>query len=351
MQIITVKEAINLKKTLFIDVRSPSEYQKSTIPGAINLPLFSDEERKEIGILYHSDKKQAYEKGLRIGTSKLYSIYKSILSFLMSKDKDTKVIVFCWRGGMRSKSITLNLDMMGIPAFQLKGGYKTYRRFVLEQLEAFQNSFHFYTIHGNTGVGKTQILKSLKGKGEPVLDLEELANNRGSMFGNVGLGISMNQKMFDSLLYDELRKNNKNYFFVESESRRIGNISLPEFLISDMEKGSHILIKANLKERIDNLKEDYLPIENKDEIIRLIYNNPFFEKKKGKRWIENLLFLLSKDDYTQFIETLLTDYYDPLYLHSEKKYEPYDYVLYNDGSVQHCAEQLISMIHSQYNKL
>ncbi|SJZ34370.1 tRNA 2-selenouridine(34) synthase MnmH [Garciella nitratireducens] len=343
MEIITVEEAINLKKALFIDVRSPSEYQESTIPGAKNLPLFSDEERKKIGTLYHIDKYQAYEKGLKIGSSKLYLIFKTLTSFLDSVNKNTKVIIFCWRGGMRSKSITLNLQMMGIPAFQLKGGYKAYRRFVLDQLETFKNFFHFYTIHGNTGVGKTKILKYLKEKGEPVLDLEGLANNRGSIFGDIGLGMQRNQKMFDSLLYDELRKNNKDYFFVESESRRIGKILLPKFLVSAMENGTHILIRSNIKKRIEHLKQEYLPIENKNKIINLIYHNSFFEGKKGKQWVNNLITLLLEDKYDKFIETLLIDYYDPLYSHSEKKYEPYDFILYNND-IDYCVKELISMI-------
>lgn len=339
MQKITVEEAIYGENIIFIDARSPNEYAESTIPGAKNLPIFTDQERKEIGTLYHQDKDLAYEQGLKIGSSKLFSIYKYIKSLAIPKS--CKVVVFCWRGGMRSKSIAMNLDMMGINAFQLKGGYKAYRRFILDYLETFQKSFQFYVLHGNTGVGKTNILKDLEEKGEPVLDLEGLANNRGSMFGAVGLGAPINQKMFDSLLFNKLKKNNKDYFFIESESRRVGSILLPEFLISDMEKGIHILVKADIQQRVKNIKKDYLPIKDKEEVISLINNNKFFEKKRGKQWVQNLLSLLSIDDYDNFIKTLFVDYYDPLYRHSEKKYNPYDFVICNDN-IQSCTDKILS---------
>lgn len=341
MQKITVEEAIYGENIIFIDVRSPNEYAESTIPGAKNLPIFTDQERKEIGTLYHQDKDLAYEQGLKIGSSKLFSMYKYIKSLPIPKDY--KVVVFCWRGGMRSKSIAINLDMMGINAFQLQGGYKAYRRFVLDHLETFQSSFKFYVLHGNTGVGKTDILKILAKKGEPVLDLEGLANNRGSMFGAVGLGAPINQKMFDSLLFNKFMENHKGYFFLESESRRIGNILLPEFLVSDMEKGIHILVKVDIEQRVKNIKKDYLPIKDKKEVISLIDNNKFFEKKRGKQWVQSLLYLLSTDDYDNFIRILFVDYYDPLYMHSEKKYEPYDFVICNYNT-RKCADEVLAFI-------
>jgi len=340
MKKITIEDAYNIKNVIYIDVRSPAEYKESTIPGAINLPLFSDEERKEIGISYHQNKNEAYEKGFLIGTSKLFDIYKYIKSLNISDDYS--IIIFCWRGGMRSKSIAINLSMMGINAFQLAGGYKAYRKSVLIGLNTFKNYFKYINIHGNTGVGKTILLKELEKKGQPILDLEGLANNRGSMFGGIGLGNSINQKMFDSYLLDKMRYNKKKYFFVESESRRIGNIILPDFLLESMEKGKHILIQANIEQRIKNIMEDYLPIDNKDNIVELISSNKFFKKRKGIKWV---LDLLEKDDYYNFIKKLLIDYYDPLYYYSEKKYNPYDLII-NNKNFQKSIDKLISIIYN-----
>src|SRR5690554_2393594 len=166
MEIITIEEIYNFKNVIYIDVRSPTEYKESTIPGAINLPLFSDEERKEIGTIYKKDKNEAYEKGYYLGSSKLYDIYENIKS--LSLPEDYKIIIFCWRGGMRSKSIALNLRLMGVNSYQLVGGYKAYRRFVLEGLKSFKGSFKYIILHGNTGVGKTILLQELEKKGHPV---------------------------------------------------------------------------------------------------------------------------------------------------------------------------------------
>src|SRR5699024_8477781 len=121
---ITVEEAIYGENIIFIDVRSRREYAESTILGAEKLPIFTDQERKEIGVLYYKDKNYAYEQGLKIGSFKLVSIYRYIKSLAIPKNY--RVVIFCWRGGMRSRSITVNLDMMGINAFQLEGGYKAY---------------------------------------------------------------------------------------------------------------------------------------------------------------------------------------------------------------------------------
>ena len=292
-----------------------------------------DREREEIGCLYNRDKEAAYEKGFQIGTSKLYNIYKKIKTLFF--DKDQKIVIFCWRGGMRSKSIVVNLNMMGINVYQLKGGYKSYRKYILDQLNCInnRNNYKYYVLHGNTGVGKTNLLKELERIGEPVLDLEGMANNRGSIFGGLGLGKPMNQKMFDALLFEKFRNNRKDYFFIEAESKRIGNIILPDFLVSSIENGFHILVNADINERIKNIMDEYLPISNKTktEIIELMIHNKFIEKRKGLKWIESLITYLKENNYREFIKKLLEEYYDPLYAFSEKKYEPYEYIIENDN--------------------
>lgn len=321
LNLIMSEDALKAPDVFFIDVRSPIEYKESAIPGAVNLPLFDNEERERIGSLYKENKDLAYEKGFEIGTSKLYSIFKEIK--LLQLSKDTKIIIYCWRGGLRSKSVAINLNMMGINAFQLKGGYKAYRKYIREGLKKFENKFSMINLHGNTGVGKTILLKNLEKKGFPILDLEGFANNRGSIFGSVGLGEPLSQKMFDSLLYNKLSANDQDYFFIESESKRIGNVTLPDFLVSSMKKAQHILIKTDIDTRIKNITKEYLPLNNKEQIKKLILNNKFIHKKMGHNWVDILIAYLEKDDYYNFIRMLLLDYYDPLYSFSQKKYEPF----------------------------
>ncbi len=344
MKEITIEEAYSYKDLIFIDVRSPSEYSYSTIPGAINLPIFSDQERKDIGITYKANKEIAYEKGLLIGSNKLSDIYKYIKS-LDNRNK-CKVIVFCSRGGMRSKSIVVNLNLLNINTFQLVGGYKAYRKYILQNLEKLNRSLKYITLHGNTGVGKTDLLMELERQGQPVLNLEELANNRGSIFGSLGLDKPISQKMFDSLLFEKLRLNRKGYFFTESESKRIGNIILPDFLMKSMEAGSHVLVKAHIEERINNLLKDYIAYVDNNKVYKIISNNKYFIKRKGSKWVESLTAYLEEGDYHNFVRTLLVDYYDQLYYYSERKYDPYKYIINNEGNFDKSIDKLISITYN-----
>ena len=216
----------------FIDVRSPKEFNEATIPGSINIPVFDDEERAEIGTLYKQiGQEVAMERGLEIFSEKLPDF---IRAFKLIK---TPMTVFCWRGGMRSKTAATVLDLMGIHTTRLSGGIRSYRQWIVHELEQENFPPNFIVLNGFTGSGKTEILKRLANNGFPVIDFEHIAGHRGSIFGQIGLEPS-NQKKFDSLLVRELQRfKSEPYVFIEGESRRIGKVSLPQFIYEKKKMG------------------------------------------------------------------------------------------------------------------
>lgn len=182
---IAVEELIPLseqKKMVLIDVRSPSEYKNFSMPGSINIPFFDDAERAEIGTLYKQESVgAAKERGLEIISAKLPEFVKQF------KQLEGNKTVFCWRGGMRSRTTATLLSLMDVHVSRLEGGIREYRRWVINQLEQPEAPFKAYVLNGLTGTGKTRILKALEKQGYPVIDLEGLANHKGSIFGHIGV--------------------------------------------------------------------------------------------------------------------------------------------------------------------
>ncbi len=214
------------KDWTLVDVRSPSEFEDMTMPGSINIPVFDDEERAEVGTLYKQVNPEiAKDRGLEIFSAKLPGFIKRF------KQIDGEIVVFCWRGGMRSKTAATMLDLMGIKVLRLQGGVRTYRQWVLEKMAELHIDADAYVLNGGTGIGKTTILKRLQEKGKPVLDLEGLAGHRGSVFGHIGTNPN-NQKKFDSLLLQEFsRLKSSPFILFEAESKRIGKVTVPDTLL------------------------------------------------------------------------------------------------------------------------
>ncbi len=310
-RVISLADALKLDNPIYIDMRSPAEFANGAIPGAVNIPLLDDAERKEIGTIYkHTGPEQASEQGLAIVSAKLPAMVGSIREHHRS---GRTVVVYCWRGGMRSKSVVGILDIMGIPAFQLLGGYKAYRRYVLDALEAFRLKPPVVTLCGSTGVGKTALLALLKERGVPVIDLEGLANHRGSAFGGVGLGKPATAQNFDALILAELiAYNDAPYIVVECESKRVGNVYVPEALFAAMKQGPKILARAGVETRVGRLIDEYLDIYSSrgDEIRASIQA---LNKRLGNAKTAQLLAAFAADEVREVVRTLLVDYYDPLY--------------------------------------
>lgn len=304
------------ENSLFIDVRSPEEFEKETIPGAINMPIFNNEERKLIGTLYKQvSPYEANLKGIEIASTKLLDFYKKIYEL---KNQHKELVFFCARGGMRSGVISTFINSMGVDVIKLRGGYKSYRKEVTDALPELNSRVEYVVIHGNTGTGKTKVLEVLKKMGYDVLDLEDAANHRGSLLGSVGLGECSTQKMFESKIYDTLKDVKNKYVFVEAESKRIGRVFIPEFIHESMKNGKHIFVDADLDFRANIILEEYTKSENhKQDILDSLEKlRKYISDKRINEYID----MVNDGKLHEVTKDLMVKYYDPMYMNTANKY-------------------------------
>ncbi|CAM4343090.1 tRNA 2-selenouridine(34) synthase MnmH [Paenibacillus alkaliterrae] len=316
-QDITVAELLDLQlkgTAQLIDVRSQSEFAESTIPGSINIPLFDDVERAVVGTLYKQESVEAAkEKGLEIVSGKLPAFIKAI-----GENGPPHKIVFCWRGGMRSRTSATLASLIGLKMYRLNGGFRAYRKWVVETLEGYPELPPCYVINGYTGTGKTELLSRLQERGYPVINLEEMAGHRGSIFGHIGKTPS-NQKSFETrLVHNLIRLKNAPYLILEAESKRVGKVVLPEFLVKAKERGTALFLEMPVGERVGNILSDYKPQENKDEFIRSFER---IEKRIHTPVAAEIRHSLQDDRYNEAARLLLLHYYDPRYQYATEQYE------------------------------
>lgn len=340
-KIITLEETLKKPHTLYIDVRSPSEFSTGHIPNAINIPIFSDEERVKVGTLYKQvGVEEAKELGLTIASGKLPEIVRQVRSLYKAGHS---IVLYCWRGGMRSKSLVTILTLMGLQVSQLSGGYKGYRRYVLDSLLTFKVIPKMIVLSGSTGVGKTSLLKLLHAKNIPVIDLEKLANHRGSVFGQIGLGQATTAHSFDAAILTALKElTEAPYIVVECESKRIGNVYLPECLYQGMKEGIKILVHADIETRISRLIDEYTDLdeENSNAIILSI---KALTKKFGAKKINSLVSDFTKGQLRSVVHTLLVDYYDPLYGYDKSDDNKYSLTV-NCNDLEDASLQIITYL-------
>lgn len=299
---------------ILIDVRSPKEYKAETIPGAINIPIFDNDERELVGTTYvQQDPELAKKIGLEAAAARLPDIYEQIAELDKKYDK---LILFCARGGFRSSSLVSLFMTIGVNIFKLDKGYKGYRAFINENLPKVIEGVNFVVLYGNTGTGKTDILIDLKEKGKDVLDLEGCANHRGSTLGAVGLGKQNSQKMFESLIYDSLKSRKTDLVFVEGESRKIGRVIIPEYIYTTMDKGINLCITADIENRIENVLRDY--VHGTDEELKSSLN--FLRTQLGHVKIDKYINMIDDKQYNQVIKELMIEYYDPHYEYKNRQY-------------------------------
>ncbi|RDU36484.1 tRNA 2-selenouridine(34) synthase MnmH [Neobacillus piezotolerans] len=321
MREITVDELFTAKNPVVIDVRSPIEFKEGAIPGAMNVPLFTDEERARIGTLYKKEGSDAAKwLAMEIVSPKIPEMLKTIREHAGSTGMP---VVQCWRGGMRSKAVASFLEFSGLTARRLQGGYKAYRQYILKRIPELLPE-KSVVIHGMTGTGKTVVLHILEQKGYPVVDLERMAGHRGSIFGAIGLGEGNSQKTFDALLFERLAELNKPpYTIMEAESKRIGRIVQPDELMDVKTTGVHIQIHLPIEVRISHIEEEYItPYRDepwyhakvKEALDRIMKR---IKSHETKAMLEE--FLTAKD-YTGMIRILLEFYYDPMYEHKQLEY-------------------------------
>lgn len=314
---------LNLENTILIDVRSPIEFKDFSIPSSINIPVFTDQERMQVGRLYKQEgKEKAIKTGLSIFSLKIPRIFEQI-DELQKEFPSKEIVVVCARGGMRSRSLVTILNTLGLVSYQLEGGIRSYRTQVTEIMAQFSlKPKLFYVISGNTGTRKTDVLQRLKLEGYPVIDLEGLCGHRGSVVGDIGQN-PCSQKQFEARLVSELQRYQDSPFYViESESKRIGNVIIPDFIMDGKKTGITIELQYPLHKRVEHLLETYDPLKNHERI-----KEAFFVIKKRLQGhigmeIENAI---NEQNYSHAFELLLCHYYDPMYHHAFSKYQPVKY--------------------------
>lgn len=327
----------NLTNLPIIDVRSPGEYAKGHIPNAINIDLFTDDERAIVGTAYKKESKErAIELGYEFVTPKLNDFVTKSLEIAPKKE----VVVHCWRGGMRSNSFADHLIENGFTqVYVIEKGYKAYRNYVLQ---FFGQAFNLKVLGGYTGSGKTEILHYLAKKGQQIVDLEALANHRGSSFGGIDLPPQPSTEQFESNLFFKLRSLDPALpIWVEDESRAIGNIVIPELFYLKMREVPVYFIDVPFQERVKHLVATYanLSQDKLADAIKRITKRLGYDKSKFA------LEALENKNYHKVVEITLF-YYDKYYLKGLQKREESAIVKLeiNAVSSEKTADFLINLI-------
>lgn len=321
MKTIKIEDALNLNNVLFVDVRTESEYEEDNILNAFNMPLFKNDEHKDVGTIYKMQgKHEAIQKGFDYVSYKLKDIYIKIME--LSKQYEN-IVIYCARGGMRSGSIVNLISSLGIDVYQLEGGYKSYRNFVLDYLEKIMDVKEFIVVHGLTGVGKTDLLNMLEEKEIDNIDLEGIAKNSGSTFGFITFDEKPpSQKRFETKIFEKIFFSKTNSIFIESESKRVGHVLIPDKIYDAIVRdGKHILLECSLENRVKRLCKDYIYNKGEENIETLKNCINKFRKRLGNKKVDEYITLLDEGKYEELVEKYLIEYYDNLYMHSVKKYK------------------------------
>jgi tRNA 2-selenouridine synthase len=297
-----------------IDVRSPAEFALDHLPGAINCPVLDDAERIEVGTLY----KQVSPFAARKRGAQLVAknIAQHLEQHFSGYEKEWRPLIYCWRGGMRSGSMTHVMRQVGWRAAQLQGGYQAFRRHVIAQLELISSQFHYIVLCGKTGSGKSRLLEVLHNMDAQVLDLEKLAEHRGSILGAIPNQSQPSQKHFETLLWQKLQSfDSRMPVFVEAESRKIGSVSLPESLANAMQnKGQLISVQAPLAARVKSLLADYQHFFAEPAALNTLLER--LVVLRGRETIKQWQDLVDTGHWSTLVEQLLEQHYDPSYLRS-----------------------------------
>lgn len=313
---------------LVLDVRSPGEFLQAHIPGAKNLPLFTDEERKVVGTAY---KQQSREIAIKVGLDyfgpKMRKMVEQVEAWLAERQKETgvadkTVLVHCWRGGMRSAGVAWLLELYGFKVYSLAGGYKKFRHWVID---SFRVPYQFRILGGYTGSGKSYVLRTLGERGASIVDLEGIASHKGSAFGNIGLPPQPSQEMFENVLAWNLRKQAALFYtdltaiekpavpeatiWLEDESQRIGLVNIPHPLWIHMRQCPVYFLDIPFEERLKHITVEYGPLDKKkmaDAIQRI-------QKRLGPMETKMALQFLEENEIADCFRILLK-YYDKWYL-------------------------------------
>lgn len=299
-----------------IDVRSPGEFAEDHIPGAINCPVLDDQERIKVGTLY---KQVSPFEAKKLGAALVAkNIAQHIEQHFFDKPKEWQPLIYCWRGGNRSGSMTHILSKIGWHAKQLDGGYKGFRRYVNQSLPALAALAHWRVLCGTTGSGKSKLLQILKAQGEQVIDLEHIAQHRGSVLGKLPSNKQPSQKYFETHIWQALSSFDlSKVIYIEAESKKIGDLRVPDAMMEQMRQATCIHLELPLAQRIQFLIDDY-PHFIKDHTL-LGEQLRCLTSIHGKAQIQSWEYLAQQNRLSELIEDLLAKHYDPAYQRSIEK--------------------------------
>lgn len=346
IEVILIERFLELSQQYpVLDVRSPGEYAQAHFPGAISIPLFTDEQRKIIGTAYKQQSREvAVDLGLNFFSSGMKTIPQEVNDMLQEKGinknksihnrpaSETTILVHCWRGGMRSEAVAWLLSLFGYTIYALKGGYKAYRRWALRQ---FELKYSLKILGGFTGSGKTEVLMEMREKGKVIIDLEKLANHKGSAFGSLGQELQPGQEMFENLLAMELWKatsesktnteaqtKTETEIWLEDESRHIGSVGIPQMLWEQMRNAPLYFLDIPREERLNFIVSQYGGFDKKLLVTSIMK----IQKRLGGLETKNAInFLLEgrvKDCFS-----ILIGYFDKLYFKAMNNRENIDVLL------------------------
>jgi tRNA 2-selenouridine synthase len=302
-----------------VDVRSEGEFAEDHIPGAVNCPVLDNEERVRIGTLY---KQVSSFDAKKLGASLVSAnISRHLAGRFADRPRTWRPLIYCWRGGGRSAALAHVMAQVGWRAAQLDGGYKTYRRTVIEELAVAPQRLKWQVVCGMTGTGKSRLLHALSAAGAQVLDLEALAAHRGSVLGNLPGRPQPSQKMFDSLLWSELKRFSADRpVFVEAESKKIGALRVPEAIIERMWASPCVVLEAPVPARVALLREEYEHFVT--DPSRLSAQLDCLATLHGAEKIAAWMGLARAGSWDRLVEELLVQHYDPAYTRSTLKHYP-----------------------------
>ncbi|MBE9511115.1 MAG: tRNA 2-selenouridine(34) synthase MnmH [Bacteroidetes bacterium] len=331
-----VSEFLNMSiKLPVIDVRSPGEYEKGHVPDAFNIPLFNDTERSEVGKKYKQvSREEAVYTGLEFVGTKLVSLIKHAKKIAGKNE----ILIHCWRGGMRSENMAWLFSVAGLKPYILTGGYRAYRQYIRKKLSENQK---MVILGGKTGSGKTEILYEMKKLGQQIIDLEGLANHKGSAFGALGQEIQPTNEQFTNNLFNVWKDLDPNKIvWIEDESKNIGSVSIPEELYEKMNKAPVIVVEMTKELRVNRLMKEYALFDTK----QLKQSIMKIQKRLGGLNTQNCIKLVHEKKFEKAINISLS-YYDKAYNFGldKKKKRIAGYIRAEDNSSVITARKIIDI--------
>ncbi|MEY4110953.1 MAG: tRNA 2-selenouridine synthase [Bacteroidota bacterium] len=326
------------QETVLIDVRSESEFRQGHIPGAVNVPVLNDEHRRQVGICY---KEEGRDAAVRLGFRLAGPLFSDMIAKVDALSVVGEVYIYCWRGGMRSAFFGWILSAAGFRTRVIKGGYKNFRNWVPDMIN---KTPELLVIGGKTGTGKTNILRALSEEW-PVIDLEYLASHRGSAFGHLGMEAQPSNEQFENLLAASLFSLRAySCILVENESRLVGKIKIPDSFYNSMRAARVLKIEISKEERKQNILREYgvFSLEQLSESTRKL------ERKLGGLRLKNALQALNDGDKNVWLEIML-EYYDENYEWSQSQREA-DKTIIFEGSYDFCFESIRQFLKTEMNK-